>query len=122
MGENGVPHRVLVMLNFENYEVPVDLELEDPGPWFKLADMDKVAMVWGEGGDGRAAGENKGKGGLAGLADKIDQAGQAETIGPGDYFMAPQGRRENFILPPYSGFIYLCQDTNAPTFPFKYIS
>jgi len=40
---NGLAHeRVLVMMNFENHEVNLDVEFGVPGKWIKLADVDSV--------------------------------------------------------------------------------
>lgn len=47
---NPAPHEaMIVLLNFENHDVTVDLELGLPGVWVKLADVDRVNDVPPEG-------------------------------------------------------------------------
>lgn len=47
---NGAPNESLVvMLNFENHDVSVDVDLGIPGTWVKLADIDRVNDISPEG-------------------------------------------------------------------------
>ena len=67
------------MLNFEGFDVPVDVGLGLPGVWVKLADIDRVNDVP--------------PGGTNGLHDPT-------TLRSAD------GRFSGFVLPSSSGFIY----------------
>lgn len=69
---------MLVMINFEGHDVAVDVDFNIPGRWVRLADIENVI-------DPSAAG-----GGDSGLGDVL----------------AEKGPLKNFVLPPYSGFIY----------------
>jgi len=69
---------VLVMLNFESSAVPLTVNFYTPGRWVKLADLDAVNDL-PPGGDKNPA--------------------DPDTISTGGTF-------PNFVLPPYSGFIY----------------
>jgi hypothetical protein len=48
-------HDLVVLLNFEPYDVPVDLELGRAGSWRKLADLEQLT----EGADDRTALESR---------------------------------------------------------------
>ncbi len=76
--------RMLVMLNFEAEEVPVEVNFGTPGCWVKLADLEQVNDLPPEG--------NK---------DPADH----------DSVIFEEGNKSNhshFVLPPYSGFLYRC--------------
>jgi len=79
-GGNGKPQdeRILVMLNFEGHDVPVNVDFNTPGRWVKLADIDHVN-------DGSATD-----------SENQDQAD----------FLTTDGLFPNFTLPRYSGFVY----------------
>jgi 1,4-alpha-glucan branching enzyme len=70
---------LLVMLNFENHNVPVDVEFGIPGVWVKLADIDFVNDIAPEGTNG---------------------AGHPSALHTND------GNFGGFVLPSSSGFIY----------------
>jgi hypothetical protein len=70
---------IVVMLNFENHGVLVDVEFDIPGVWMKLADIDRVNDLPLDGTNG------------------VDDPTALNT---GD------GRFNNFLLPSSSGFIY----------------
>jgi hypothetical protein len=70
---------LVVLLNFEGYEVPVDLELGLPGSWVKLADIERV--------------------------NDIPPEGTNSTSDPTALHSA-DGRFTPFTLPSSSGFIY----------------
>jgi len=74
----GYPDDILVMLNFEGKDVPVNVDFHTPGRWVKLADMDHV---------------------------KGDNWGSADLDG-GDSIYCGGETFNGFVLPPYSGFIY----------------
>jgi len=74
--------QLLVMLNFEGHDVPVDVHF-DPGRWIKLGDIEHINDLPPVG--------NK---------NPLD----ADTIIVNDNVPA-----QNFVLPPYSGFIYKYQ-------------
>jgi hypothetical protein len=77
---NGFAHDALVvLLNFENHDVTVDLELGIPGIWIKLADIDTVNDIAPEGSNG---------------------VGDASVLRSGD------GRFGGFVMHSSSGFIY----------------
>lgn len=67
---------LVIMLNYEGHDVPVNVDLQTPGKWIKLADIDSVK-------DYTSQGEE-----------------EAFPITTED------GKISDFILPPYSGFIY----------------
>lgn len=70
---------IVVLLNFENHDVTVDLELGIPGVWVKLADIDSVNDIAPEG---------------------SNDAGSETALHSGD------GRFVGFVMPSSSGFIY----------------
>ena len=70
---------MVVVLNFENHDVMVDLELGIPGVWVKLADIDFVNDIPPEGSNG---------------------AGNAAALRSND------GRFGGFVLPSSSGFVF----------------
>jgi 1,4-alpha-glucan branching enzyme len=70
---------IVVLLNFENHDVTVDLELGIPGFWVKLADIDTVNDVAPEG---------------------SNSAGSASAMRSAD------GRFTGFVMPSSSGFVY----------------
>lgn len=72
--ESGGSEVFLVMLNYENHDVPVEVDFNRPGHWRKVADLEGIYT------DGQASG----------------QENVVET----------SGLLEEFVLPPYSGFIY----------------
>ncbi|MDD2401462.1 MAG: alpha-amylase family glycosyl hydrolase [Clostridia bacterium] len=76
--ENGM-EKILVMLNFENHDVTVDVDFHTPGKWSKLADLEGVY-------DYSKAGN-----------DEATHFGNIEI---------ESGLFDNFVLPPYSGYIY----------------
>ena len=71
--------RIVVLLNFENHPVEVDLDFGLPGVWVRLADIDVVNDIAPEGAN----------------------SAQDETA-----IRTSDGRFDNFILPDSSGFIY----------------
>ncbi len=71
--------QMLVMMNFEDHDVTVDVDFHYPGSWVKLADIDCVNDLT-PGGD--------------------KNPDDPDTIFTGD------GSFHGFTLPPYSGFIY----------------
>lgn len=71
--------QMLVMINFEGQDIPVELDFNTPGRWVKLADIENVND-------------------LAPVGNKDPQ--DPDSIITNDGFM------DNFVLPPYSGFIY----------------
>ena len=73
--------RMLVMLNFEGKEVPVDVDFATPGCWVKLADLE-----W---------------------ANDLPPQGNKNPDDP-DSVVVETGKLNHFILPPYSGFLYRC--------------
>jgi 1,4-alpha-glucan branching enzyme len=70
---------MVVLLNFENHDVTVDLELGIPGVWVKLADIDFVNDIPPDGSNG---------------------ANNPTALRSGD------GRFGGFVMPSSSGFIY----------------
>jgi 1,4-alpha-glucan branching enzyme len=70
---------LVVLLNFENHDVTVDLELGIPGVWVKLADIDFVNDIPPEGSNG---------------------AGNSTALHTND------GRFGGFLMPSSSGFVY----------------
>jgi hypothetical protein len=70
---------LVVMLNFENYDVPVDVDFGIPGIWVKLADVDRVNDIPPNG---------------------LNSAGDPTAIRTND------GSFHGFTLPSSSGFIY----------------
>jgi 1,4-alpha-glucan branching enzyme len=70
--------QLLVMLNFEDHDVPVDVDFTQ-GHWVKLADIDHV--------------------------NDLAPAGNKNPQDP-DSINTDHEHFKNFILPPYSGFIY----------------
>ncbi|WP_347488183.1 alpha-amylase family glycosyl hydrolase [Desulfoscipio sp. XC116] len=79
VNKNSVPgEQMLIMLNFEGHDVPVDVDFT-PGQWVKLADINHVND-------------------LAPSGSKNPRDPDSITINHGPF--------KNFILPPYSGFIY----------------
>jgi 1,4-alpha-glucan branching enzyme len=70
---------LVVLLNFENHDVTVDLELGLAGAWVKLADIDTVDDVAPEG---------------------SNDAGSATALRSAD------GRFSGFVMPSSSGFVY----------------
>jgi len=77
---NQLAHDALVvLLNFENHDVTVDVELGIPGLWVKLADIDTVNDVAPEGSNG---------------------PGSATALRSAD------GRFTEFVMPTSSAFIY----------------
>lgn len=78
--DNGAPHeRMLVMLNFEAHEVPVEVDFRTPGRWVKLADIENV--------------------------NDLPPEGTKDPQDP-DSILLDGGILPQFVLPPYSGFIY----------------
>jgi 1,4-alpha-glucan branching enzyme len=71
--------RIVVLLNFENHPVEVDLDFGMPGVWVRLADIDVVNDIAPEG----------------------TNSAQDETA-----IHTSDGRFDNFVLPDSSGFIY----------------
>ena len=71
--------RLVVLLNFENHPVEVDLDFGLPGVWVRLADINEVNDIAPEG----------------------SNSAQDETA-----IRTSDGRFDNFILPDSSGFIY----------------
>ncbi|MGI6647869.1 MAG: alpha-amylase family glycosyl hydrolase [Bacillota bacterium] len=69
--------RILVLLNFEGKDMTVDLDL-NPGRWIKLADIEQVNDIPPIGSKGLNDWDN----------------------------LNTDGQFQNFVLPPYSGFIY----------------
>jgi 1,4-alpha-glucan branching enzyme len=77
---NGQAHEaLLVMLNFENRDVQVDVEFGIPGVWVKLADIDFVNDIAPEG------------------TNSVDEQNAVQTN---------DGNFSGFVLPSSSGFIY----------------
>jgi len=70
---------LLIMLNFEGRDVPVKVDFNIPGQWVKLADIDQV--------------------------NDLPPAGSKNPDDP-DSIITENGVVDNFVLPPYSGFIY----------------
>ena len=80
VNDRGPSHeRLLVMLNFENHDVPVEVDFHTPGRWVKLADIERIEDI------APAGGKNP---------------GDPTTI------VTDSGMMADFILPPCSGFIY----------------
>jgi 1,4-alpha-glucan branching enzyme len=79
--------RMLVMLNFENHEVPVQVDFRTPGHWVKLADIEHVN-------------------------DSPDGNGPGHSDG----IFVDDGPVKDFILPPYSGFIFKHVPAPDPVF------
>jgi len=75
---NGRADKMLIMLNFEDHDVHVDIDFE-PGRWVKLADMDNV--------------------------NDLPPMG-SKNPGDPDSIIIKNGAQQDFVLPPYSGFIY----------------
>lgn len=71
------PENMAIMMNFEDHEVPVDLNLDKEGCWYKLADIQRVTPVNSD-----------------------------EKNDPWNSIHAEEGTFNHFVLPPYSGFIY----------------
>jgi len=78
---NGSAEKLLVMLNFEGHDVPVDVDF-DSGRWVKLGDIDWI--------------------------NDLPPAGNKNPEDP-DSIIAGSGPFQGFVLPPYSGFIYKYQ-------------
>jgi len=70
---------LLIMLNFEGHDVPVEVDFHTPGRWVKLADIDHV--------------------------NDLPPTGSKNPDDP-DSIITENGVMGNFVLPPYSGFIY----------------
>ena len=70
---------IIVLLNFENYDVEIDLELGIPGKWARLADIDFVNDLAPEG--------------------SYDPASPITIV-------TPNGRFPGFTIQDSSGFIY----------------
>jgi len=70
---------LIIMLNFENRNVTVDIDLGIPGTWIKLADIDQV--------------------------NDLPPFGTNSATNPGA-LRSLDGRFANFVLPSSSGFIY----------------
>jgi pullulanase/glycogen debranching enzyme len=75
---NGRADKMLIMLNFEDHEVPVDIDF-DAGRWVKLADIDNI--------------------------NDLPPAGSKNPRDP-DSIVIQDSTQQDFVLPPYSGFIY----------------
>jgi 1,4-alpha-glucan branching enzyme len=80
---DSMDERLLIMLNFENHDVPVEVDFHTPGRWAKLADLNHV---WSE---------NPSE-----LEDGYNEADEGISI------IETDGLMPEFVLPPYSGFIY----------------
>lgn len=80
-GSDGTSEKLLIMLNFEGHDVPVDVDF-DSGHWVKLGDIDNI--------------------------NDLPPAGSKNPQDP-DSIYTENGPFHNFILPPYSGFIYKYQ-------------
>jgi 1,4-alpha-glucan branching enzyme len=74
--EQQAAEKIIVMFNFEDQDVPVDIDFGFPGKWQKLVDIENVANFPAEG------------------------RSEPETD------IVTEGVFHNFILPSYSGFIY----------------
>jgi 1,4-alpha-glucan branching enzyme len=80
VNDRGSPEeRMLVMLNFEGHEVPVDVDFHTRGRWVKLADIEQV--------------------------NDLPPVG-TKNAQDADSIILEQGVFPYFVLPPYSGFIY----------------
>lgn len=77
------PDQMLIMLNFEGCDVPVEVDFAAPGRWVKLADIEHVNDLPPNG--------NK----------AMQDHDTIET----------DGLHHNFVLPPYSGFVYKHEQT-----------
>lgn len=76
VNDHGEPaEKLLIMLNFEDHDVTVDVDFNSPGRWVKLADIESVYQ------------------------DNLTGTGDTHAI-------TTDGHFKNFVLPPYSGFIY----------------
>jgi hypothetical protein len=74
-----ISDRVLVMINFENHDVAVDIEFGSPGIWVKLADIDTVNDIAPNG------------------SNSASHPTALRTL---------DGNFSDFVLPSSSGFIY----------------
>ena len=84
-GDQGAPEeRLLIMLNFEGFDVPVDVSFNFAGRWVKLADIESVNENW--------------------LTSRTSAAGPGGENGHS--ILKTDGEFKQFVLPPYSGFIY----------------
>lgn len=72
--------QLLVMLNFEGHDVPVDVDF-DPGQWVKLGDIQNI--------------------------NDLPPAGNKDPLDPDS--ITTDGGAFKFTLPPYSGFVYKYQ-------------
>jgi len=80
-GDQGVPQeRLMVLLNFEGTDIPVDLSFNTSGRWVKLADIERVNDTW-----------------PVPMEDLNLENGKS---------IDTDGEFKNFVLPAYSGFIY----------------
>jgi 1,4-alpha-glucan branching enzyme len=70
--------KLLVMLNFEGVDVPVEIDVRAPGRWAKLADLNSI---------------------------RGDSPSEAAAEGS-EFIETSTGMVSEFLLPPYSGFIY----------------
>jgi len=71
-------NEMLVMLNFEDHDVPLNVDFGE-GRWIKLADIDNVNDL---------------------------SAGTHENLPDLDNIIVKNRAQQDFVLPPYSGFIY----------------
>jgi len=78
--------RLLVMLNFENHDVPVKVDFHTPGRWVKLADIENI--------------------------NDIPPAGNRSPEDPAT-IITGDGLVTDFILPPASAFIYKYEPTET---------
>lgn len=74
--------QLLVMLNFEGHDVPVDVHF-DPGRWIKLGDIDHI--------------------------DDLPPVGNKDPLDADSIIISDNMPAQHFVLPPYSGFIYKYQ-------------
>ncbi|MFW5991776.1 MAG: alpha-amylase family glycosyl hydrolase [Halanaerobiaceae bacterium] len=74
-----IGEKMLVLLNFEGCDINVDLDLNTPGRWVKLADIENV--------------------------NDLPPAGDKNPEEE-DCLISENGDFKDFVLPPYSGFIY----------------
>lgn len=73
------PEELLVMLNFEGHDVPLDVPF-GPGRWIKLGDIREI--------------------------NDLPPAGNRDPLDPDNIVAGGDGTEQHFVLPPYSGFIY----------------
>ncbi len=76
-GELG--EKLLILLNFARDNVKVDLDLNTPGNWVKLGDINDI--------------------------NDLPPAGN-KNPGDSDSLLTENGKFKGFVLPPYSGFVY----------------